>query len=104
MQENIEKFVDQMNQESVESLNYGDITPTVEKHTPVDPASVVGASDVEAVDYRELMTRMRTKPLVRNFRKIRRNEQCPCGSGKKYKNCCLENGKFEGYHIDKKAA
>ena len=23
-------------------------------------------------------------------RKIGRNEQCPCGSGKKYKNCCIE--------------
>ncbi|MDJ0762803.1 MAG: SEC-C metal-binding domain-containing protein [Myxococcota bacterium] len=23
--------------------------------------------------------------------KIRRNDPCPCGSGKKYKKCCLEN-------------
>ncbi|MBU3912866.1 MAG: SEC-C domain-containing protein [Nanoarchaeota archaeon] len=23
-------------------------------------------------------------------RKIGRNEPCPCGSGKKYKKCCLE--------------
>lgn len=27
-------------------------------------------------------------PRVRTFRKIGRNEPCPCGSGKKYKHCC----------------
>ena len=26
-------------------------------------------------------------PFVRDERKIGRNEPCPCGSGKKYKNC-----------------
>ena len=25
------------------------------------------------------------------FTKVGRNEQCPCGSGKKYKNCCGRN-------------
>ena len=28
--------------------------------------------------------------VVRTGRKIGRNEPCPCGSGKKYKNCCLK--------------
>ena len=28
------------------------------------------------------------KPMVRNTRKVGRNETCPCGSGKKYKKCC----------------
>jgi hypothetical protein len=28
---------------------------------------------------------------VRTEPKIRRNDPCPCGSGKKYKNCCLKN-------------
>ena len=36
-------------------------------------------------------------PKVRKFEKIGRNDPCPCGSGKKYKNCCLNTGKFEGY-------
>ena len=26
--------------------------------------------------------------------KIGRNEQCPCGSGKKYKNCCLKKERY----------
>ena len=29
--------------------------------------------------------------VVREGRKIGRNEPCPCGSGKKYKNCCGKN-------------
>lgn len=29
------------------------------------------------------------KTVVRKSKKVGRNEQCPCGSGKKYKKCCL---------------
>ncbi|HZF26008.1 MAG TPA: preprotein translocase subunit SecA [Steroidobacteraceae bacterium] len=35
-------------------------------------------------------------PFVRGGRKIGRNEPCPCGSGKKYKNCHGALGKEEG--------
>ena len=28
------------------------------------------------------------KPIVRDAKKVGRNEPCPCGSGKKYKKCC----------------
>ena len=31
------------------------------------------------------------KPYVRKGAKIGRNDPCPCGSGKKYKNCCGRN-------------
>jgi len=30
------------------------------------------------------------QPTVRSFPKIGRNNPCPCGSGKKYKRCCLK--------------
>ncbi len=33
----------------------------------------------------------RSRTVVRAERKIGRNEPCPCGSGKKYKNCCGKN-------------
>ena len=32
--------------------------------------------------------RPKPKPVVRNEKKIGRNDPCPCGSGKKYKKCC----------------
>jgi uncharacterized protein YecA (UPF0149 family) len=28
-------------------------------------------------------------PII-NIRKTRRNDPCPCGSGKKFKHCCLD--------------
>ena len=34
--------------------------------------------------------KMRHTPKVREY-KIGRNDKCPCGSGKKYKNCCGKN-------------
>ena len=37
--------------------------------------------------------------IVRDNKKIGRNEPCPCGSGKKYKNCCLASGKYETTHF-----
>ncbi len=37
--------------------------------------------------YEEDKTRDR-KPKFMDLNKVGRNEPCPCGSGKKYKNCC----------------
>ncbi len=34
-----------------------------------------------------------SKPYVRQDKKVGRNELCPCGSGKKYKQCCGRNKK-----------
>ena len=33
--------------------------------------------------------RQATAPFVREGKKVGRNDPCPCGSGKKYKRCCL---------------
>ena len=32
----------------------------------------------------------RKKPVKRSFKKVGRNDPCPCGSGKKYKKCCWD--------------
>lgn len=39
-------------------------------------------------------------PQVKEYH-INRNDSCPCGSGKKYKNCCLKTGKYEKYTMKK---
>ncbi len=36
------------------------------------------------------------KQLVRKHAKIGRNDPCICGSGKKFKNCCMKTGEFDG--------
>jgi len=33
--------------------------------------------------------RKKIQPLIRRGKKVGRNDLCPCGSGKKYKHCCL---------------
>lgn len=40
--------------------------------------------------------RVSKRTLSRDYAKTGRNEPCPCGSGKKYKNCCLRSGRYEG--------
>ena len=41
----------------------------------------------------------KTRPIVRDY-KISRNDPCPCGSHKKYKNCCMNTGKYETTHYE----
>ena len=57
-------------------------------------------SDVERISQKERKQRMMmtrgpeiSKPetVRRQGKKIGRNEPCPCGSGKKYKQCCGRN-------------
>jgi len=33
----------------------------------------------------------------KDFVNVGRNNLCPCESGKKYKKCCLNSGKYERY-------
>lgn len=73
----------------------------------------VSAENIEAlqnavsghqVDPTILLQQLKTKTVVRDYRKVRRNDVCPCGavdeSGnrKKYKNCCMQSGYFETTH------
>lgn len=51
----------------------------------------LGEEEAQSV-LQELVSMMPTPnrtPYVREERKIGRNELCSCGSGKKYKKCCL---------------
>lgn len=55
----------------------------------------VDITDEEELDryltsYNLLQAQDRSKGGVRGKHKIGRNEPCPCGSGKKYKKCCLK--------------
>ena len=39
----------------------------------------------------DIWGRLGERPFVRAVPKVGRNEPCPCGSGKKYKKCCLDH-------------
>ena len=47
------------------------------------------AQKIEFVENRGGNSRVVNSPVVNSTRTVGRNELCPCGSGKKYKNCCL---------------
>ena len=46
--------------------------------------NIVGAEQIPTFRF------TRIRPIVKDY-KIGRNDPCPCGSGKKYKNCCGRN-------------
>ncbi len=53
-------------------------------------------------DFRRMWMKMHT-PWVHRSAKIGRNELCPCGSGKKYKNCeCYLKKDIGKYTLDEK--
>jgi hypothetical protein len=45
--------------------------------------------------YKHLML---TKPIRRNITAPERNSPCSCGSGKKFKNCCITKSEHQGRH------
>lgn len=57
----------------------------------IDLGTITGAGSPKVLSFRK------TRPIVKDY-KIRRNDECPCGSGKKYKKCCLASGKYETTH------
>lgn len=39
----------------------------------------------------------KTRTIIRKYnKKVMPNDLCPCGSGKKFKKCCMGNGDFDG--------
>ena len=60
-------------------------------NTEADVAYVVGSNDVPTFRFR------RPRPVVKDYH-IGRNDPCPCGSGLKYKKCCLGSGTYESTH------
>ena len=55
-------------------------------------ATELGASQADGAKEQPV----RAAPFVRDDRKVGRNEPCPCGSGKKYKQCCGRAGASGG--------
>ncbi|MDO4564517.1 MAG: preprotein translocase subunit SecA [Clostridia bacterium] len=81
-QEGFEMFdamVEQIREETVKSL----LRVTV-RRAPVERKQVAKPIEAGAGGVRQPMRKSRDE-------KVGRNEPCPCGSGKKYKNCCGKN-------------
>ena len=73
---------------------------TAEQESAIKALAEAKAASVENIVGTEQMPTFRfrkSRPIVRDY-KIGRNDPCPCGSGLKYKNCCLASGKYESTH------
>ena len=62
--------------------------PTANTHTRARQPQPVGALAGVAMDGDGAGETAIDLPVRRSLPKVGRNEPCPCGSGKKYKNCC----------------
>ena len=65
------------------------------KLTEENSTNSINENNLDPKMMERLMKYQNRKPSVREYDKIGRNDLCPCGSGKKYKNCCLKSGKYE---------
>ena len=70
------------------------LTPNVSS-APVSVDNTTGTA-VGAPQRPQYVVPPKTKTIIRKYdKKIGRNDPCPCGSGKKYKKCCLNTGRYE---------
>lgn len=73
---------------------------TAEQESVIQTLAEAKAASVENIVGAEQMPTVRftkPRPVVKDH-KIGRNDPCPCGSGLKYKKCCLNSGKYETTH------
>ncbi|HHV14166.1 MAG TPA: preprotein translocase subunit SecA, partial [Acholeplasmataceae bacterium] len=77
--EKFEDLIYKIEHETVKFINRAQIRQNLEREEVIKPVSASsGKEDTE----------VKRKPVVNKKGKVSRNDPCPCGSGKKYKNCC----------------
>lgn len=77
---------------TLSKMQFTDIAPAPEPQAPTlqyqhaETSSMPGAEEDQAQE-QQIASAENHQPYVRQQRKVGRNEPCPCGSGKKYKQC-----------------
>jgi len=65
------------------------------KNMPEIPKEIEEGDIDEILNKLDAQTKVLEEKLKeKEFKKVKRNDPCPCGSGKKYKNCCGKSPKF----------
>jgi preprotein translocase subunit SecA len=60
------------------------------RHDAAPPPSDIGSEQQSAIDGTQ--GEGKPKPIRNQSQRVGRNDPCPCGSGKKFKNCCMRKG------------
>ncbi len=80
--EKFETMIMNIENDTTRYINRAQIQSNLEREAVVKDARAVSGKDEN----------VKKKPVVKNAeQKVGRNDPCPCGSGKKYKNCCGRN-------------
>ena len=82
-------MVDDIRQKTVRAIL--SVMPRTQPITRVQVANPLGAG-LAGGPKKVTVTRRAAGTVVRDGARVGRNDPCPCGSGKKYKNCCMRNG------------
>ncbi|MCQ2738911.1 MAG: SEC-C domain-containing protein [bacterium] len=94
VKEKYPKFMDKINEIMGTDYTYEELLnkykPTYLKNKIYSSATVLYSSKVFS-DMFEVLSTQVEQPKTSMNEKVGRNEPCPCGSGKKYKNCCGAN-------------
>ncbi len=69
-------------------FDLGELTAAYEQIAGVLPDDLLEIVDL-LTEHGTVLDRLVTAPLPAASTKIGRNDPCPCGSGRKYKRCCL---------------
>lgn len=65
--------------------------------TKVSDEDIAKAMANNNIDIKKLANMRKTRTIIRKFdNEPRPNDKCPCGSGKKFKKCCMGNGQYDG--------
>jgi preprotein translocase subunit SecA len=62
---------------------------TSARHASPPPVTGIAEQQQQAIENSQRSTDTKVEPIRNRQERIGRNDPCPCGSGKKYKNCCL---------------
>ena len=80
--EKFETMISNIESDTTRYINRAQIQANLEREAVVKDAKAVSGKD----------DNVKKKPVVKSAeQKVGRNDPCPCGSGKKYKNCCGRN-------------
>ncbi len=63
---------------------------TAATHDEAPPATAIGQQQQSAIDGSQGEAQ-KIEPIRNKSEKVGRNDPCPCGSGKKFKNCCMRS-------------
>ena len=83
-------MVDDIRQKTVRTIL--SVVPHTQPIKRVQVANPLTAGLASGGPKKVTVTQRAATTVVRDGARVGRNDPCPCGSGKKYKNCCLRNG------------